>query len=172
MNAIASINFSRPSWDLFIIIFFIAAAFVYGLSLGRDRIIVILVSMYMALAIINTAPFLGKLSGQFGIDQLFVVRVTAFIGVFLLLFFLLSRSALLGTIVKSTSDGRWWQTILFSFLHIGLLISLVLSFFPAQTQGALTPLTTKIFATDIARFLWVLAPILAMVVLRDKKKDE
>jgi len=37
--------------DLFIILFFVIAAFLYGFSLGRDRIVAILVSIYMGLAV-------------------------------------------------------------------------------------------------------------------------
>ena len=47
MDFVTNINWAAPSWDLFIILFFIVAAFLYGLSLGRNRVIVILVSIYM-----------------------------------------------------------------------------------------------------------------------------
>src|SRR3990170_2171593 len=108
-DLIASIDLSRPSWDLFIILFFVAAAFIYGLSLGRDRIVVILVSIYMALAVVNYAPYLSSISGQVGIDSIFVVRISAFLLTFLGLFFMLSRSALMRTIAKPEDSGSWLQ---------------------------------------------------------------
>ncbi len=157
---INSVDWSKPTWDLFIVLFFLVAAFLYGLSLGRDRIVVILVSIYMALAVINTAP------KEVIVPNFFVLRISAFLGVFLVLFFLLSRSALIHSIAASDSKGPWWQVILFSVLHVGLLISITVSFLPDTAVATLSPITRKIFAEDLASFLWILAPILAMIVIR------
>lgn len=163
---IANIDWSKPSWDLFIILFFIVAGFLYGLSLGRDRIIVILISVYMALAVVNTAPFIGNYTADIGINQFFGFRISTFVVVFIALFFLMSRSALLSTIASSDSRGSWWQVLLFSFLHVGLLISITLSFLPASASANLAPLTQQVFVQDTGRFAWIVAPILAMVLIK------
>ncbi len=171
---VATVNWSQPSWDLFIILFFVIAGFLYGLSLGRDRIIVILVSIYMALAVVNTAPYIGNLTTEVGVSSLFVFKISSFVAVFIALFFLLSRSALLSTIANSDSRGSWWQVLLFSFLHVGLLTSITLSFLPPASLDKLAPLTRTLFASEAANFLWILAPIVAMIVIKggaaDKKK--
>jgi hypothetical protein len=167
------VDWSNPSWDLFIILFFVVAAFLYGLSLGRDRIIVILVSIYMGLAVVTNAPFLRDASFQSNINntisQLFVVKISMFIIVFVLLFFLLSRSALMKTIASADQAGSWWHVFLFSFLHVGLIISIVLSFLPPEAASNLAPLTRKIFTSDIGRFCWIVGPILAMILVRGNK---
>lgn len=165
-NFVASIDWSKPSWDLFIILFFIVAGFLYGLSLGRDRIIVILISVYMALAVVNSAPFIGNFQADIGIDQFFAFRISTFVVVFIVLFFLMSRSALLSTIASSDKSGAWWQVLLFSFLHVGLLISITLSFLPPAAATHLAPLTQKIFVQDIGRFIWIVAPIVAMILIK------
>lgn len=163
---VATIDWSRPSWDLFIVLFFVIAAFLYGLSLGRDRVIVILISVYMALAVVNSAPFIGNYQAEIGINQFFGFRISTFVVVFVALFFLMSRSALLSTIASSDSRGSWWQVLLFSFLHVGLLISITLSFLPPTASAHLAPLTQKIFVQDIGRFGWIIAPIIAMIVVK------
>ncbi len=165
-NFVASIDWSKPSWDLFIILFFIVAGFLYGLSLGRDRVIVILISVYMALAVVNSAPFIGNFQANIGIDQFFAFRISTFVVVFIVLFFMMSRSALLSTIASSDSRGSWWQVLLFSFLHVGLLISITLSFLPPSAATHLAPLTQRIFVHDISRFVWIVAPIVAMVLIK------
>lgn len=171
-----SIDWSKPSWDLFIILFFVIAAFLYGLSLGRDRIIVILVSIYMALAVATNAPFLSNKAFQDSVNstlsQLFVIQISMFLFVFILLFFLLSRSALLKTIGGSDEKGKWWHVLLFSFLHVGLIISIVLSFLPADSATHLAPLTRQIFTSDLGRFLWIVGPILAMAIIRGSSSDK
>lgn len=163
---VANIDWSKPTWDLFIILFFIVAAFLYGLSLGRDRVIVILISVYMALAVVNSAPFIGNYQADIAINQFFGFRISTFVAVFIALFFLMSRSALLSTVASSDNRGSWWQVLLFSFLHVGLLISITLSFLPPSASSHLAPLTQKIFVQDMGRFLWIVAPIVAMVVMK------
>lgn len=167
-----NLNWSEPSWDLFIILFFVIAALLYGMSLGRDRIIVILISIYMALAVVNAAPYINTLGKE--INQMFVLKITSFVAIFVALFFFLSRSALLATVASSDAKGKWWQVIIFSFLHVGLLISITLSFLPASATKHLAPFTQNVFVSDLARFLWIIAPILLMVLLKggasDKKK--
>jgi hypothetical protein len=169
---VANFDWSTPSWDLFIILFFIIAAFIYGLSLGRDRVIAILVSVYMALAVVNTAPFIGNFSGEVGVANLFVVRVSTFVGVLILLFFLLSRSALVSTIASSDEKGSWWQVLLFSILHVGLIISIVLTLLPDSFTENLSPFTQSIFTSELGLFIWVVAPIIAMLVLRGGASDK
>lgn len=174
MDLLANISFQDPTWDLFIIIFFIVAAFIYGLSLGRDRVLVILVSIYMALGVVTYAPFLNEPSStiDIGIDRFFVLKITAFIGAFLLLFFILSRSALMKTIASNDEVGSWWQVIIFSILHVGLLVSVVMSFLPSSAHVYLAPLTQKIFISEIPRFLWVLGPIVAMALIPKPPADD
>ncbi|MBI2984401.1 MAG: hypothetical protein HYY50_02145 [Candidatus Kerfeldbacteria bacterium] len=173
-NLVANIDWSKPTWDLFIILFFIIAALLYGLSLGRDRVLVILVSVYMALAVVNTAPYIGNYQADIGVDQFFVFRISAFVVVFIALFFLMSRSALLSTIASSNTQGAWWQVLIFSLLHVGLLISITLSFLPPTAAEKLAPLTQKIFVGDFGRFFWIVTPIVAMILVKggaaDKKK--
>src|SRR5512143_4108673 len=78
-NAVAGINWAAPTWDLFIVLFFVVTVFLYGLSLGRDRIIVILVSIYMALAVVSNAPYIGSLRTTDNSDQYFAFRLAIFV---------------------------------------------------------------------------------------------
>lgn len=172
----SGLDFSKPTWDLFIVIFFVVAAFLYGMSLGRDRIIVILVSIYMALAVATNAPFLSQQTFQEGINKaiegLFVLQISMFIFVFIVLFFLLSRSALMHTIASSDDSGPWWHVLLFSFLHVGLIISIVLSFLPKEAAQTLAPFTRDIFTSDMGKFIWIVSPIVFMVLIRSKKEKK
>lgn len=160
------INWAQPSWDVFIILFFVVGAILYGFSLGRDRVIVILISVYMALAVVNSMPFIGNLVADTGLEKYFAFRMSTFIVVFMVLFFMMSRSALLSTVASSDTAGSWWQVMLFSFLHVGLLISITLSFLPAGATKSLTPFTQTLFVKDLARFIWIVAPIAAMVLVK------
>jgi hypothetical protein len=152
------------------VLFFLVTVFLYGLSLGRDRVIVILVSIYMALAVVNSAPFIKQVDASVNIGQWFAFKVTTFLGLFVLLFFLMSRSALQNTFGK-LANGAWWQVMLFSTFHVGLLVSITLSFLPPDAVNALAPITRQVFASEMARFLWIVAPIGAMSLLKIDSKD-
>ncbi len=170
MNFLPNINWAVPSWDLFIILFFVVAAFLYGLSLGRDRIIVILVSIYVALAIVNTAPYLNNFSAEISFNNASIFKVTIFLGIFIVLFFLLSRSALLNTIAASDSPGRWWQSIVFSFFHVGLMLSILMTYLPKEVLGNVSENMRNLFISDPAKFFWLVTPIVMMVLIRKNKK--
>ncbi len=178
-NFLQHVDWTRPTWDLFIILFFMVAAFLYGLSLGRDRIIVILVSIYMSLAIVEHTPFLNSEGFQNAINgvisQFFVFQISAFIVLFIVLFLLISRTALLKTIAAADSPGPWWQVLLYSILHVGLIVSIILSYFPKETiDNVLAPLTRQVFTTQLAQSVWILGPVVAMIVFKggasEKKK--
>jgi hypothetical protein len=171
METISNVNWLQPSWDLFIILFFVVASLIYGVSLGRDRIIVILVSIYMSLAIVNHIPFLTSFDANVSVNDAFALKVSVFLGVFILLFFFLSHSALIKTLGHNNGQGSLVQVMIFSFLHVGLLISVTLSFFPADLANVLSPVTQQIFISDIARAIWVVSPVMAMAVFGGSKDD-
>jgi hypothetical protein len=171
LSALASIDWASPSWDLFVYLFFAIGALLYGFSLGRDRIIVILVSIYMALAVVGNAPVINQFNLAFHISDNIILRITFFLGVFVVLFFLLSRSALIKTIGENSAPGKWWQVIVFSVLQVGLLISITMSFLPPETANAFSIQTQQIFMSDYGRSAWLIAPIVFMS-LSPRKKDD
>ena len=164
-DLLTKINWAQPSWDLFIFLFFFIVAFLYGFSLGRDRILVILVSIYIALAVVPSFPYLDRLYLDVSV-QGFAFRVTSFYIVFIALFFLLSRSALLNLLgAQSTGIGdNIFEVVIFSLLHVGLLVSITLSFLPKIALTALSPATREVFTGDMGKFLWLVAPVVAMIV--------
>jgi hypothetical protein len=169
-TSIADFNFQNPTWDLFIILFFVVSAFVYGLTLGRDRIILILIAVYIALAIIGAMPFIDDVViGDFGDDNIFISNIVLFLITFVALFFLLSRSALLRALARSDAPGAWWQIIVFSLLHVGLLISITLSFIPEQHYTELSSFTRDWFVGPQAEFFWIIAPIAALALVSGEK---
>lgn len=169
---LTGLDINSPSWDLFIFLFFIIATFVYGFTLGRSRIMVLLVSTYMALAVTKSAPFLfTDQSLTVGSSPFFIVQITAFIGAMLLIFFFLSNSALRRAFAATDIQGRLWQIIAFSVLHAGLLVAAVLSFVPPERRAALGQVTQTLFGTDTALFVWTLLPIVVMMFVRDPKEE-
>ncbi len=158
-DAFNNIDVSNPSWDLFLAGFFVVGALLYGMSLGKDRIISIMVSIYMALAVVAALPdFVLNIK----VNENYTLQITAFIAVFVVLFFMLSRQAVINSLAP-TSQGKWWQVLLFSVLHVGLLVSVTMSFIPPEMLEKFSDLTLYIFTNEWTRFGWIVAPILAMI---------
>lgn len=168
----SQIDWLQPSWDLFVICFFLLASLVYGFALGRDRIVIMLVSIYMSLAVVKYVPFIQEFNASIAFSDSFALKISVFLGVFILLFFFLSQSALIRTLGSSASQGKLIQVIVFSFLQTGLLISVTLSFFPQDVSQWISPLTANLFVGDIARTAWVILPIIAMALLGAKKEED
>ncbi|MCW1892430.1 MAG: hypothetical protein KIH65_004300 [Candidatus Uhrbacteria bacterium] len=165
MNFLNQINWSVPTWDLFIAILFAVGALLYGLSMGRDRVIVILISVYMALAVVGNAPILRDINAfQISLNGNYAIKIGFFLGAFLVLFFLISRSALIRTIGSNSAPGSWWQTLAFSILQVGLFISIGLSFLPTDLSSHLTPITREIFLSYWGRSAWLILPIVFMAI--------
>ncbi|MFA5996069.1 MAG: hypothetical protein WCW27_03985 [Patescibacteria group bacterium] len=165
-DTIKELNLNNPSWDMFLVGFFVVGAGLYGLSLGKDRIISIMISIYMALAVVAALP---QFVLNVKINSSFTVQITAFFAVFVVLFFFLSRQAVLNSLAPS-SHGKWWQVIIFSFLHVGLLLSVTLSYLPPQLLTKFSELSRFIFTGEWPRFAWIIAPILAMIFLGKNKE--
>jgi hypothetical protein len=172
VSLVQNMDLGSPTWDLFLVLFFIMGAFIYGFSLGRDRIIVILVSVYMSLAVVDKIPIINH-QAEIALSDVFAFKITSFFVLFLFLFFFFARSGLLRTIAVGDNRGRWYQVVVFSILQIGLIISIAMSFLPADFLAKFSGQIRGLFNSEAAQFFWLVAPLLAMAMIRrpdDKKK--
>lgn len=167
---LAQVNWATPSWDIFILLFFIVGSILYGLALGRDRIVVILIAIYISIAVVTNTPMLTSLPGQLNLNNT-VFQIAFFVALFIVLFFLLSRSTLLKTISGHGTPGSWWQTTVFSILQVGLLISVTLSLLPKELTQGLSEVTKGVFLTEQGRSAWMVLPILIMIFAPKTKRE-
>lgn len=166
---LGQINWGMPTWDLFILIFFAAFVVLFGLTLGRSRILTALLSTYIGWAVVSNLPYLTEETSQkFNLGPVFVLKLIVFGVVLVLSFFFLARA---GILPEEGGVGHLPHVFLFSIFQAGLLISIVLSFLPETTASGLAGITRTFFVSDIARFLWILAPIVSMFLVK-KESDQ
>lgn len=166
MALLTSLNFANPTWDLFLVLFFVVGVLLYGLSLGRDRVVMIMISIYMGLAIVTNAPYIRDFTGAISYNE-FAIQIGAFFGLFTLLFIMLSRSALFAH-WESGMAGGVWQTMIFSILHVGLIASVAMSFLPGDALSHFSETTRTLFLSDPGKFTWLVAPVAAMMIFGRK----
>lgn len=151
-------------WDIVLVLAFVGASLLYGFSRGKKGAAVMTVSIYMALAVTQALPdFILNIS----LNNAAAFQVSAFIGIFALLFYWLSRSALLRTF-SGDSGGSMLQTAVLSVLHAGLLLAVAMTFVPEIHLHYFSPYLLQFFIGEWQLFGWIAAPIVAMIVLGRK----
>lgn len=163
-HLVRNFNWHSPSWDLFIILFWIAAAILYAFVSGKGRILAILVSVYMAKLLVIEAPFLHKLvNAKLNIVTISLQHLATFAALFLILFFFLSRYGF-----RTAAEGRTGSSLLFgipfALLQVGLLINVVMGFIPPTVQNTLHPLIRFLFIQSGVSFLWLVAPVTYLII--------
>lgn len=156
------LNIAHPSWDTFVVIFFVAGVLVYSFFANRERLAVMLLSTYSAVAIMTATPYLRTYIAQLPESGAVPYRLAIFLGLFLILFVLFSYNLSL----RSDMGQTWIQAVFLSVLQVGLFLSIVLSYLPADIFS--TQFVRAFFIDDLPRSLWMVAPISAMLVMHKR----
>ncbi len=162
---IHSFNWHTPSWDLFIFLFWVLASIIYAFAAGRGRIISLLMSLYITKLLVLEAPWLTKAVSQRVPSGLASIQfLVSFLIIFILLFAVLGRYAF-----RTSADGRHFGSIpfsvIFSFLQVGFLINIILSYLSANIVQSFSPLVRTVFIASPANFVWLLAPLVFLIFL-------
>jgi len=155
--------------DILVLAFLAAALLFFGLFAGSRFSAAFLISLYIARTIVEVTPSFRRFLLESGLVLPSQTNAIIFVLGAIGITWLLSGSALSG-FFKMTSGGikQWWQIAAASILGSGLFAVL---FFPLLPKGALA--TSKFLdlwlLSDPMPFIWVLAPILLLVVIRTDK---
>lgn len=171
-------NFSvgaASGWDLFIVIIFLIAVLVYGLFLGRNRMVILLISSYFSLSITQTLPW-SRLSylGWLGIGETpsSSLKIVIFLAFILAFYFLMPRSVLSSSLrIKKRGNASWVQLFLLSVVQVGLLIMVMISFLPNDAIINLGSVIQRLFIGPEAQFVWITLPIVVIILMRRKRES-
>ncbi len=162
-SAIHAFNWHTPSWDLFIVLLWLAGGALYAFTAGRGRLVTILLSAYVA-KLLAADPTIARAASHLPPSLQAAQSLVIFAVLFFLLFVLLGRYGF-----RTSADGRQLGALLFglifAWLQVGMLISIVLSFLPEATTGSLSPFVQLVFTRGHAPFIWLLMPLIFIVGL-------
>jgi len=164
-----------PTWDLFIMLFFLIAV-AYGFLLGKNRIILTLLTTYIMLAVANevgdsllAANFILK-SGS----STFVLKTSVFlIAIFLLAILFSSRTAIAKYAARedeSTSMGSIVFTVIYSFLSAGLIITSIIYFMTPEGRAEFFAQSHWAKVMMDLRIWWLILPLFIVVFENFKRK--
>jgi len=168
-EALSQISLTAPSWDMFVALLVIVLALIYSALLGKNRIIVFSLALYMAFALAQLASGTPWGGLTFGAAR-FSLQSIVFAGLTLVLFFVLPK-ILPGRLGESARRRKFWPGVLVGFFHVGFFIGLILSFLPAGFVGYWLPLSRQLLATPIALAAWGILNIIAIALSRDRHSD-
>lgn len=152
---------AQPAWDVVVLLFFGVAGTVYGVMVGRVRLIAIFFALYVAQLLFEHFTFLDRFIAGKSILEMFFFRAAAFAVLLILLSLLFIKTIFRGR----DADRPWWQIFFLSFLETGLLVSAVFQFMPAKELFTFSPVVNKIFASDGAYFLWLTLPLVGLFAI-------
>lgn len=149
-----------PSWDVFTLVFFGATILIYSFFVSRERLALILVSIYSALAISLNTPIITHYLSRQPEHAYPWMRLGVFIISFLLFFIIFSTKMSM----RTDAGHNWLQAFVLSFLQVGLLMASVLLFIPHDAFPS--ALAWGLFSGDMQRSFWILAPAIGMLTMK------
>ena len=163
-NQVRTFNWHTPSWDLFIILAWLAVSVIYAFTSGRGRIINILVSVYIAKLFTLEAPFLSNaLAGKLPSGLASAQQLVVFILLFIILFVFLGKFPFRTSVDSRRMVGSLFFGLIFAIVQIGLLINIILTLLPTGLQNSFSALIQTLFIKNPASFIWLIAPLIYLV---------
>jgi len=166
-KTINSINWSLNGYDLYILLFFAIIILLCFFVLYK-RIFALLFSIYISYLIILFFPFNLWLN-NYSLDLISKIKIYGFVGLIIILFFMFSKYHIF------INQGSWFikkiiKSIFYGILNAGLFLSLLILLLPLNWIAKFSGTSLNLLSSDLARFVWVTAPIILLLFLNKKRK--
>ena len=147
------------SQDIMLINFIALVSFVYGMLLGRHKLMTVLINIYVAFAVVSVAP------KDLLVD--YNAQIIAFLGIVIVMtvldkhFFDISLSG--------AGTGFLFRVFSMSFLEIVLVLSIIFSFTPEKVaSGYISSNAIYYLTSSWAPLVWMTAPLIYMFFIYKK----
>lgn len=159
----------------------IVCLLLYGLSLGRTRALVSLLSIYVAFVFEMTFPYFEQLQniGSAYIDEVAISKALVFLVVYGIVFAIMNRSLMKQRF--SLDEASIMSVSVVSLLQLGFLVSILANIaqdsLPARTTEVIqsggfikVPETVApYFSSSEALFYWSVLPIVVLLFIKGKR---
>jgi hypothetical protein len=164
-----------PSWDLIITLFFIITI-AYGFILQRDKAVITLISVYVALIIVQVLS--GPLQDFFAGDktifgQLFIKSTASPFTIQVVLFASVIALVSMKSGLSSKSEGSISPLEVFGFsvLNAALIISSIFYFMPEATRMHYAEISKLANFVINYHTWWLVLPVILLIVTGWKRVD-
>jgi hypothetical protein len=139
--------------DVSLVLIIFLASFLFGMLIGRNRIMAVLISTYVSFAMISVVP--GNIWPNYN------YKFFVFIGILAIL--TLANKRFLDVYFSGTGSSFLWKIFFISFLEIILVLSIGLSFLPAkEALGYVSVNAFGYLVLGWSKIFWMVAPLVFM----------
>lgn len=166
-----SAGLPKLNYGWLVALFFVFVIFLIGLSLGRSRILISLICLYVAAFLEPHFIYFDKLR-EVAFRQAqgkpeFWLHIGLFLIFFIISLLILNRSALKHSL--TLRETSFFPIASIAVLEIGFLTSLIVSYSSPEIGVDWPAWIIKFFGTKNAQFWWALAPLAMLLFMRRKK---
>lgn len=145
--------------DMTLVLVIVFISFIFGMFVGRYKLITILINIYVSLAILTAVPE-GYLTE-------YTHRLIFFFALLIILTLVSKR--LFEIYISGSGSGFLWRVFIMSFLEVVFLISITLSLLPKKTALEYVSKTAYDYlASPIAHFVWMIIPLAFIFVIHKR----
>ena len=140
---------------------------IFGISLGRTKAVISLLSLYVAFAFVGLFPYFDTLesAANLPVDK-YWIRMGFFIISYAITFIIFNLSFLRKRL--SSVDFNLISILILSVLQLGLAVSIIASFLPEEIARKLFSDFYIYFASSKALFFWAISPLPVLPFLKGK----
>jgi hypothetical protein len=133
---------------LLLIVIFIS--FIFGVFIGRYKLVTILINTYVSLAILAAVP--KDYLEDYNYQLIFFFAVLIILTLFSKQFFEIH--------ISGSGSGFFWRVFAMSFLEVVFLFSIILSIMPeSEALKYVSQASYGYLASPNARFIWMIIPL-------------
>ncbi len=148
--------------DIALLLLMILAGVALMFIVKKTKIGAFAFAVYTSYFVIETARF------EF-IDT-YIIKSVSFLVTAIVLHYILFKP----TVIVKLGGGsmiRWVKRIAISVAIVGLIASIILGWMPnKEVIKMLSPFGLKVFTTNIAQFIWAMAPIVVLMIARKREE--
>lgn len=158
---------NNASWNTAVLVLFIIlTVFYFGAGLGKTAKGIL--SVYVALAIVNTVSYFRPEGPEVNIPGVLVLKLGSFVGLSLVILMLISRYSF-RPVMRVELSGNIIERTIFAVLGSGMLVTILMSFLPSEISGTITPVIRAIFNSDVGFAVWLIGPLVGLLFVKSEK---
>ena len=146
--------------DIWLFVLFVAISLVFIALIKKRNLGALLISIYVSFGIVSKSffDFLEEPN----------LKLVYFLAITTLLFQMFRSFFRMG--IGGSKVAMWTKTILVAFSAVGLLGSIVITWFPSDKVAEIfSPLSQQLFGTSQAQLFWMVAPVVLIFVFMRRR---
>lgn len=145
--------------DVTLFLALLLLSFIFGMLIGRYKLITILINIYVSVAVLSVVPkeYVSDYSSELVLFFLLLVGLT------------LISKRLFEIYISGSGSGFLWRVFAMSFLEVLFLMSVIFSIIPEkEALGYVSRNAYDLLASENARIFWMVSPMVFMFFIHKR----